>query len=125
MEKCDPSACFFGMLGVSSAIVFANCGAAYGTAKSGVGIANMGVMRPDMVMRSIIPVVVAGVLGIYGLITAVIINGKIHAPSYSFYSGYAHLAAGLTVGLSAWPRASPSASRGTRACAPTPKSPSS
>merc|ERR1719382_2184345 len=52
-------------------------------------------------MRSIIPVVMAGVLGIYGLITAVIINGKIHAPSYSFYSGYAHLAAGLTVGLSA------------------------
>ena len=25
--------------------------AAYGTAKSGVGIASMGVMRPDMIMR--------------------------------------------------------------------------
>merc|ERR1712046_347894 len=61
----------------------------------------MGVMRPDMVMRAIIPVVMAGVLGIYGLITAVIINGKIHAPSYSAYAGYAHLSAGLTVGLSA------------------------
>eukprot|EP00440_Ansanella_granifera_P060297 gb/GFBE01065352.1/.p1 GENE.gb/GFBE01065352.1/~~gb/GFBE01065352.1/.p1 ORF type:complete len:179 (+),score=47.71 gb/GFBE01065352.1/:1-537(+) len=102
LEKmmCDPSANFFGMLGVSSAIVLANLGAAYGTAKSGVGIANLGVMRPDMVMRSIIPVVMAGVLGIYGLITAVIINGKIHAPSYSAYSGYAHLAAGVTVGMS-------------------------
>merc|ERR1719197_1171236 len=52
-----------------------------------------------MVMRSIIPVVMAGVLGIYGLITAVIINGKIKAP-YSAYQGYAHLAAGLTVGMS-------------------------
>ena len=31
----------------------------------------MGVMRPDLIMRSIIPVVMAGVLGIYGLITAV------------------------------------------------------
>ena len=49
-------------------------GAAYGTAKSGVGIASMGVMRPELVMKSIIPVVMAGVLGIYGLIIAVIIS---------------------------------------------------
>jgi hypothetical protein len=38
----------------------------------------------------------AGVLGIYGLITAVIINGKMSAAEYSAYSGYAHLGAGLT-----------------------------
>jgi V-type H+-transporting ATPase proteolipid subunit len=31
-------------------------GAAYGTAKSGVGIASMGVMKPQLVMRNIIPV---------------------------------------------------------------------
>merc|ERR1719482_1452974 len=61
----------------------------------------MGVMRGDLVMRSMIPVVMAGVLGIYGLITAVIINGKLdHLDSYSAYSGYAHLSAGLCVGLS-------------------------
>merc|ERR1719204_2242758 len=52
-------------------------------------------------MRSIIPVVMAGVLGIYGLITAVIINGKLDKPAtYSAYTGFAHLGAGLTVGLS-------------------------
>merc|ERR1712154_645302 len=100
LRTCEPLSAFFGMLGVSSAIVFANLGAAYGTAKSGVGISAMGVMRPDMVMRSIIPVVMAGVLGIYGLITAVIINGKMEAATYSAYSGYAHLGAGLTVGMS-------------------------
>merc|ERR1712012_429489 len=71
-------------MGVTSAIVFANLGAAYGTAKSGVGISSMGVMRPDMVMRSIIPVVMAGVLGIYGLITAVVMSS---------------LAAGLAIGI--------------------------
>lgn len=49
-------------------------GAAYGTAKAGVGIASMGVMRPELVMKSIVPVVMAGVLGIYGLIVAVIIG---------------------------------------------------
>merc|ERR1719420_1453504 len=62
----------------------------------------MGVMRPDMVMRSIIPVVMAGVLGIYGLITAVIINGHIEPPSsYSAYAGYAHLIVGLVVASTA------------------------
>ncbi|GMH69158.1 hypothetical protein TrRE_jg8435 [Triparma retinervis] len=73
-EICPPSAAFFGFIGVSSALVFANVGAAYGTAKSGVGIASMGVMNPQLVMRNIIPVVMAGVLGIYGLIVAVIIQ---------------------------------------------------
>ena len=36
----------------------------------------MGVMKPDLVMKSIIPVVMAGVLGIYGLIIAVIIANQ-------------------------------------------------
>ena len=52
----------------------AGFGAAYGTAKAGVGIAAMGVMRPELVMKSIVPVVMAGVLGIYGLIIDVIIS---------------------------------------------------
>jgi len=100
-QPCDPSSVFFGYMGITSAVVFANLGAAYGTAKSGVGISSMGVMRPDMIMRSIIPVVMAGVLGIYGLITAVIINGKMDAPAtYPAFLGYAHLGAGLTVGMS-------------------------
>jgi len=44
----------------------------------------------------------AGVLGIYGLITSVIIYGHLSEPDkYSAYQGYAHLSAGLTVGLSA------------------------
>ena len=64
---------FFGFMGVTAALVFANLGAAYGTAKSGVGISSMGVIKPDLIMKSIIPVVMAGVLGIYGLIVAVIL----------------------------------------------------
>ena len=64
---------FFGFMGVTAALVFANLGAAYGTAKSGVGISSMGVIKPELIMRSIIPVVMAGVLGIYGLIVAVIL----------------------------------------------------
>jgi F0F1-type ATP synthase membrane subunit c/vacuolar-type H+-ATPase subunit K len=51
-------------------------GAAYGTAKSGMGIQIMGVQKPELVMKSVIPVVMAGVIGIYGLIIAVIIGNK-------------------------------------------------
>ncbi|KAJ6816442.1 V-type proton ATPase 16 kDa proteolipid subunit [Iris pallida] len=66
----DETAPFFGFLGAAAALVFSCMGAAYGTAKSGVGVASMGVMRPELVMKSIVPVVMAGVLGIYGLIIA-------------------------------------------------------
>mmetsp|Transcript_22318 Transcript_22318/g.48769 ORF Transcript_22318/g.48769 Transcript_22318/m.48769 type:complete len:175 (-) Transcript_22318:485-1009(-) len=94
---------FFGFIGAASALVFSCMGAAYGTAKSGVGIASMGVMRPELVMKSIIPVVMAGVLGIYGLIIAVIISTNVLAPGgakpYLLYDGFAHLSAGLACGL--------------------------
>ncbi|TYJ28529.1 hypothetical protein E1A91_A06G006000v1 [Gossypium mustelinum] len=65
----DETAPFFGFLGAAAALVFSCMGAAYGTAKSGVGVASMGVMRPELVMKSIVPVVMAGVLacGLAGL----------------------------------------------------------
>merc|ERR1711975_120944 len=75
-EQCPPSAPFFGFMGRAAALVFACLGAAYGTAKSGVGVANMGVLHPDVVMKSIIPVVMAGVLGLYGLIVALILQSN-------------------------------------------------
>lgn len=49
-------------------------GAAYGTAKSGVGIADLAVNRPEMIMKSIVPVVMAGIIAIYGLVVAVLIS---------------------------------------------------
>ncbi|ETO22924.1 H+-or Na+-translocating f-type, v-type and A-type ATPase superfamily [Reticulomyxa filosa] len=76
-------------------------GSAYGTAKSGVGISAMGVINPDPVMKNMIPVVMAGILGIYGLIISVILVGNIKSSGYTHYKGYAHLASGLSVGLSA------------------------
>merc|ERR1711904_408815 len=101
-EQCPPSAPFFGFMGCAAALVFACLGAAYGTAKSGVGVANMGVLHPDVVMKSIIPVVMAGVLGIYGLIVAVLLASGIKADgaySYSSYSGFSALSAGLCCGM--------------------------
>merc|ERR1719386_454328 len=51
-------------------------------------------------MKSMIPVVMAGVIGIYGLIIAVIIGSSIDASGYTSFDAFAHLGAGLSVGLS-------------------------
>ena len=90
---------FFGYMGIASALVFANLGAAYGTAKSGVGICSMGVLKPDKIIKSVIPVIMAGILGIYGLIVAVILNQRIN-DNYTTKLGYKHFASGLCCGLS-------------------------
>ena len=70
---------FFGSLGVAAAMVFTAAGSAYGTAKAGTGIASMAVTRPDLVMKAIIPVVMAGIVAIYGLVVAVIISSRVSA----------------------------------------------
>ena len=119
----------FGFIGITSALVFCNMGAAYGTGKAGIGICQVGITRPDMVFKSLIPIIMAGILGIYGLIVAVILQGRgklnqfnhflvtytqynsiypdfTTTPvtpavwSYSAYAGYKHLASGLCCGLS-------------------------
>eukprot|EP00300_Choanocystis_sp_HF-7_P023914 c25303_g1_i1.p1 GENE.c25303_g1_i1~~c25303_g1_i1.p1 ORF type:complete len:182 (+),score=34.98 c25303_g1_i1:1-546(+) len=101
VSYCPVYAPFFGFLGAAAALSFACLGAAYGTAKAGVGVSAMGVQHPTLVMKNIIPVVMAGVLGIYGLIVAVIISSKMVDvdADYSLFNGYAHLSAGLACGL--------------------------
>ena len=49
---------FFSFAGIASALVFANLGAAYGTFKSGVGICHLGILRPDKIIKSVIPVII-------------------------------------------------------------------
>ena len=92
---------FFGYAGCAAAQIFTVFGAAYGTAKSAVGICSMGVMRPELIMKSVIPVIMAGIIGIYGLVVAMVLKGKVKAASdgYTLNNAFAHLAAGLTCGL--------------------------
>jgi len=40
----------------------------------------MAVMRPELIMKSIIPVVMAGIIAIYGLVVAALIAGGIQEP---------------------------------------------
>lgn len=104
-ELCPAVAPFFGYMGVAAATIFANIGAAIGTARAGVGIMFSGINSPDLVWRNLIPIVMAGVNGIYGLITSIVVLSAITSPTdygvgrYSLHTGFAHLAAGLCCGL--------------------------
>merc|ERR1719487_2949798 len=98
--ESDGSSYFFAYIGVASALVFANLGASYGTAKSGVGIASLGVIDGSKIFKALIPIIMAGILGIYGIIIAALLStdaGKAKEPK----DGYRILGAGLCCGLSA------------------------
>ncbi|CAG8462926.1 15034_t:CDS:10 [Funneliformis mosseae] len=95
---CPVYAPVFGALGCTSAIVFTCFGAAYGTAKAGVGLSAMGVLRPDLVMKAIVPIVMAGIIGIYGLVVSVLISDGLKQ-EMALFTGFIQLGAGLSVGL--------------------------
>merc|ERR1711939_658187 len=97
-ELCPVYAPFFGAMGCTAAISLTCIGASYGTSKSGVGISAMGVLRPDLMMKCIVPVVMAGIIAIYGLVVSVLISGDLKSPM-SLYTGFIQLGAGLSVGL--------------------------
>ncbi|TVY71405.1 V-type proton ATPase 16 kDa proteolipid subunit [Lachnellula suecica] len=121
-ELAPKFAPFFGMAGICFAMTFGCMGAAYGTAKSGIGISGVGIYRPDLIMKvgrlcgleatwgsadlvqqSLIPVVMSGIIAVYSLVIAVLIASDINPPggegSYSLFNGFMHLACGLSVGL--------------------------
>ena len=45
----------------------------------------MGVLKPELLFKSTVPIIMAGILGIYGLIVSVILQGK-GKPAYYFNS---------------------------------------
>ncbi|KAI0312069.1 V-type ATPase [Amylostereum chailletii] len=100
MSSCPPYAPFFGFAGVASAMIFSTVGAAYGTSKAGIGIAGLGQFRPELIMKSLIPVVMSGIIAVYGLVVSVLIAGGLDpANDYSLFAGFIHLGAGLACGF--------------------------
>ena len=90
---------FFAFTGVAFALIFANMGAAYGTAKSAIGISNLGMVEPTKIYKAMVPIIMAGILGIYGLIVGVLMNNRAMNPTPEV--GYKCFAAGIACGLSA------------------------
>lgn len=70
---------------IEYACLIAALGASYGTAKAGTGIACVSVVRPDLIMKSIIPVVMAGIIAIYGLVVAALISNDVKSHNYSLF----------------------------------------
>ncbi|GFP59316.1 V-type proton ATPase 16 kDa proteolipid subunit 2 [Trichoderma asperellum] len=85
-ELAPKFAPFIGMGGIAAAMIFGSIGAAYGTAKSGIGIAGVGTFRPDLIMKCLIPVIMSGILAVYSLVIAVLIAEDLAAPSAKSYS---------------------------------------
>ncbi|KAJ9483182.1 hypothetical protein VN97_g10236 [Penicillium thymicola] len=50
-ELAPKFAPFFSFAGIAAAMIFGSAGAAYGTAKSGIGIAGVGTYRADLIMK--------------------------------------------------------------------------
>lgn len=82
-----------------SAIVLTCFGASYGTAKSSIGICATCVTRPDLLIKNIVPVIMAGIIAIYGLVVSVMISDSL-SQRQSLYTSFIQLGAGLSVGLS-------------------------
>lgn len=41
----------------------------------------MGVLRPDLIIKNVVPVIMAGIIGIYGLVVAVLVSDGRTLPS--------------------------------------------
>lgn len=86
-----------GYLGASGCMILSSWGSAWGTWRAGLGVCHMGIDHPKGIIKNIVPIVMAGVLGIYGLIVSVIITQAISTPggdgsnTYSIYNGYTHV----------------------------------
>ncbi len=50
-------------------------------AKSGIGIVGIAPFRPDLVMKSLIPVVMSGIICVYALVISVLIAQDLGPPS--------------------------------------------
>lgn len=82
------------------AMILSCTGAAYGTAKAGISIAGIGTFAPQLIMKSLISVIMSGIIAVYGLVIAVLIAGDLSPTKpYPLFNGVVHLAAGLSVGF--------------------------
>jgi V-type H+-transporting ATPase proteolipid subunit len=97
---CPTYAKFLGAMGATASMSFSAMGAAYGTAKASIGMAECALLKPELLMKSLIPIVMAGITAIYGLVVSVLISNSLGDPRpYGLFKGFLDLGAGLSVGI--------------------------
>ena len=96
---CPAWSPFFGFGGICIGVVLACAGSAIGTAKCGIGLASASMINKPVIVRGLIAPIMAGIIAIYGLVFAIVVNDSIKNDGYHSSSSYAHLAGGLSVGF--------------------------
>mmetsp|Transcript_16710 Transcript_16710/g.24739 ORF Transcript_16710/g.24739 Transcript_16710/m.24739 type:complete len:180 (-) Transcript_16710:51-590(-) len=89
----------FGYLGAAISLVLSTVGASYGTVRGGQLLAIAKAENSSLILR-VAPLVIPGVVAIYGLIMAILIAGKLDDSSavVDRVFGYKCFAAGIAVG---------------------------
>ena len=98
----------YASLGMGLTMGLSVIGAAWGIFLTGSSLLGAGIRAPDIQSKNLISVIFCEAVGIYGIIMAIIISGKIgdYAPgpdgykATDYYTGFTILGGGLTVGLS-------------------------
>jgi len=103
-DNCAFHSPLWGALGASLGIAFANAGAAYGLAASFGGYVALGnTPRVDrlMLIKGLVPGIMASVRGVYGLIISILITVSLRSDeAYPLTKAFAQFFSGLCVGLS-------------------------
>ena len=60
----------------------------------------MAVTRPHLAFKSLVPIIMAGILSIYGLIISVLLSQKVKIADYGPYEGFKQMSAGIICGFS-------------------------
>ena len=100
----DDSVCpawtpFFGFLGIACGVVLSCTGSAVGTAKCGIGLCSASVINKSIIVRGLIAPIMAGIIGIYGLVFSIVILDSIKASGYHILTAFSHLGGGISVGV--------------------------
>lgn len=96
--NCPPWSPIFANLGVAFSIALTAIGSAIGTIKCAYGVIKISQNHPDQIFKGSIAVIMAGIVGIYGLVVAIIAGPSVNYP-YHLFRSYANLAGGLSCGL--------------------------
>jgi V-type H+-transporting ATPase proteolipid subunit len=97
--NCPAWSPFFGFFGIAIGVVFACAGSAFGTAKCGIGLASASLINKQVIVRGLIAPIMAGIIGIYGLVFAIVVLDSIKGEGYHVMKAYAHLGGGISVGV--------------------------
>jgi len=88
-----------GLMGVVLSSCIPISGAAYGIITAGISMAGAGTERPEIVTKLLLAVVLAEAIGIYGLLTSIMLIGKLSIILASYEAAMKALSAGLVMAV--------------------------